>query len=122
MLHVRVGEVLASVETKQAPNSCAAVSPCGKFIACSGTAGLYIRMPCIGYVRVFRVSLVITGFTPDVKIWEVEFSKGGDFQQMSRAMELKGHSATVLSLSFNGDSQRCVYSMGIYVQHDNNDE
>jgi WD40 repeat protein len=75
------GEVLATVETKQTPNSCAAVSPCGKFIACSG-------------------------FTPDVKIWEVEFSKGGDFHQVSRAMELKGHSAAVVSLSFNGDSQR----------------
>jgi WD40 repeat protein len=75
------GEVLATVETKQTPNSCAIVSPCGKFIACSG-------------------------FTPDVKIWEVEFSKGGDFHQVSRAMELKGHSAAVVSLSFNGDSQR----------------
>jgi WD40 repeat protein len=75
------GEVLATVETKQTPNSCAVVSPCGKFIACSG-------------------------FTPDVKIWEVEFSKGGDFHQVSRAMELKGHSAAVVSLSFNGDSQR----------------
>jgi WD40 repeat protein len=75
------GEILATVETKQTPNSYAAVSPCGKFIACSG-------------------------FTPDVKIWEVEFSKGGDFHQVSRAMELKGHSASVLSLGFNGDSQR----------------
>ena len=41
-------------------------------------------------------------------------------------MELKGHSAAVLSLSFNGDSQRLFYehcSMGIiYVQRDNNDE
>ena len=32
------GVVLASVETHQAPNSCAAVSPCGKFIACAGTS------------------------------------------------------------------------------------
>ena len=79
------------------------------------------------------------GFTPDVKIWEVEFSKAGDYQQVrtcvhlhcgcstmsvllwvstvemvdmryllqvSRAMELKGHDASVLSLGFNGDSHR----------------
>ena len=33
---VSAGEVLATVETKQSPNSAAGVSPCGKFIACSG--------------------------------------------------------------------------------------
>lgn len=36
------GEVLASVETHQAPNSCAAVSPCGKFIACGGMYGVWV--------------------------------------------------------------------------------
>ena len=56
--------------------------------------------------------MLIAGFTPDVKIWEVEFSKGGDFQQVSRAMELMGHSAAVLSLSFSGDSQRWVCECG----------
>ena len=30
------GDVLASVQTKQAPNTCAAVSTCGRFIACAG--------------------------------------------------------------------------------------
>lgn len=93
------GEILETVETKQAPNSCAAVSPCGKFITCSGRAYNYERKNLISLA-------LIVGFTPDVKIWEVEFSKSGDFQQVSRAMELKGHSAGVLSLSFNGDSHR----------------
>lgn len=55
------------------------------------------------------VLLIMTGFTPDVKIWEVEFGKDGYFQHVSRAMELKGHSAAALSLSFSGDSLRCVY-------------
>ena len=39
LLNLCAGDVLATVETKQAPNSCAAVSPCGKFIACSGEEG-----------------------------------------------------------------------------------
>ena len=26
--------------------------------------------------------LVCTGFTPDVKLWEVEYSKAGEFQQV----------------------------------------
>ena len=45
------------MDTHQAPNSSAAVSPCGKLVACAG-------------------------FTPDVKLWEVEFAKSGDFQQV----------------------------------------
>lgn len=31
------GELLTSVQTHQAPNTCAVVSPCGKFIGCAGT-------------------------------------------------------------------------------------
>eukprot|EP00731_Ephydatia_muelleri_P023093 Em0015g676a len=75
------GEVLATVETHQTPNTCAVVSHCGSFVACAG-------------------------FTPDVKIWEVEFAKGGEFLKVSSAMQLKGHQASVLSVSFSSDSQR----------------
>lgn len=46
------------------------------------------------------------GFTPDVKVWEVCFSKGGDFQEVTRAFELKGHKAGVCSFSFSNDSRR----------------
>ena len=31
------GELLTSVQTHQAPNTCAVVSPCGRFVACAGT-------------------------------------------------------------------------------------
>ena len=47
-----------------------------------------------------------TGFTPDVKVWEVSFSKSDKFEDVKRAFELKGHSAGVDSCSFNNDSTR----------------
>ena len=49
-------------------NAHGAVSPCGRYVASCG-------------------------FTPDVKVWEVQFSKSGDFVGVNRAFELKGHSA-----------------------------
>ncbi|XP_064834622.1 transducin beta-like protein 2 [Oncorhynchus masou masou] len=75
------GEVLASIITNQMTNSYAAISPCGRFVASCG-------------------------FTPDVKVWEVCFGKGGDFKEVSRAFDLKGHSAGVHSFAFSNDSRR----------------
>ncbi|NXP29085.1 TBL2 protein, partial [Scytalopus superciliaris] len=75
------GEVLASINTNQMNNSYAAVSPCGRFVASCG-------------------------FTPDVKVWEVCFGKNGEFREVTRAFELKGHTAGVLSFSFSNDSRR----------------
>uniref|UniRef100_A0A8C3SFC8 Transducin beta like 2 n=2 Tax=Chelydra serpentina TaxID=8475 RepID=A0A8C3SFC8_CHESE len=77
------GEVLANINTNQMNNAFAAVSPCGRFVASCG-------------------------FTPDVKIWEVCFGKGGDFQEVTRAFELKGHTAGMYSFSFSNDSRRMV--------------
>uniref|UniRef100_A0A8C9ENV5 Transducin beta like 2 n=1 Tax=Pavo cristatus TaxID=9049 RepID=A0A8C9ENV5_PAVCR len=75
------GEVLASINTNQMNNAYAAVSPCGRFVASCG-------------------------FTPDVKVWEVCFGKSGDFREVTRAFELKGHTAGVYSFSFSNDSRR----------------
>ncbi|XP_072793381.1 transducin beta-like protein 2 isoform X1 [Taeniopygia guttata] len=75
------GEVLASINTNQMNNAYATVSPCGRFVASCG-------------------------FTPDVKVWEVYFSKNGDFRVVTRAFELKGHTAGVQSFSFSNDSRR----------------
>lgn len=47
------------------------------------------------------------GFTPDVKVWEVCFGKTGDFREVTRAFELKGHSAGVHAFAFSNDSHRC---------------
>ncbi|XP_069470891.1 transducin beta-like protein 2 [Ambystoma mexicanum] len=75
------GEVLSNINTNQMTNAYAAVSPCGRFVASCG-------------------------FTPDVKVWEVCFNKSGDFQEVARAFDLKGHSAGVSSFSFSNDSRR----------------
>ncbi|XP_074528514.1 transducin beta-like protein 2 [Halichoeres trimaculatus] len=77
------GEILASINTNQMTNSYAAISPCGRFVASCG-------------------------FTPDVKVWEVCFGKGGEFKEVARAFDLKGHSAGVHSFAFSNDSHRMV--------------
>ncbi|XP_061755013.1 transducin beta-like protein 2 [Nerophis ophidion] len=77
------GELLASINTNQMTNSYAAVSPCGRFVASCG-------------------------FTPDVKVWEVCFGKTGEFKEVARAFELKGHSAGVHAFAFSNDSQRML--------------
>ncbi|XP_035135941.1 transducin beta-like protein 2 isoform X2 [Callithrix jacchus] len=75
------GQVLSTINTNQMNNTHAAVSPCGRFVASCG-------------------------FTPDVKVWEVCFGKKGEFQEVVRAFELKGHSAAVHSFAFSNDSRR----------------
>uniref|UniRef100_A0A2C9KI42 Uncharacterized protein n=1 Tax=Biomphalaria glabrata TaxID=6526 RepID=A0A2C9KI42_BIOGL len=75
------GDVLATIDTHQMSNSCGKVSPCGRFVASSG-------------------------FTPDVKVWEVLFDKTGTFKEVKRAFELKGHSAAVYTFDFNMDARR----------------
>lgn len=75
------GEVLATLNTNQVTNAYAAVSPCGRFVASCG-------------------------FTPDVKVWEVCFGKGGEFREVIRAFDLKGHSAGVHAFTFSNDSHR----------------
>ncbi|XP_072514862.1 transducin beta-like protein 2 [Salminus brasiliensis] len=77
------GEILASINTNQMTNSYTAVSPCGRFVASCG-------------------------FTPDVKVWEVCFAKTGEFKEVTRAFDLKGHSAGVHSFDFSNDSRRMV--------------
>ena len=76
----------------------------------------------------------LAGFTSGVKLWEVEFTKSGEFQkvryesfplvanlllastalQVSKAMDLNGHNASVLALSYSGDSHR--YSVLCYTE------
>lgn len=48
------------------------------------------------------------GFTPDVKVWEVCFAKTGEFKEVTRAFDLKGHSAGVYSFDFSNDSRRSL--------------
>ncbi|XP_052024061.1 transducin beta-like protein 2 [Apodemus sylvaticus] len=75
------GQVLSTINTNQMNNSHAVISPCSRFVGSCG-------------------------FTPDVKVWEVCFGKKGEFQEVLRAFELKGHSASVHSFAFSNDSRR----------------
>lgn len=75
------GHVLSTINTNQMNNTHAAISPCSRFVASCG-------------------------FTPDVKVWEVCFGKKGEFQEVVRAFELKGHSAAVHFFAFSNDSRR----------------
>ncbi|KAI0209773.1 Transducin beta-like protein 2 [Lamellibrachia satsuma] len=75
------GEILDTIDTHQINNTYGAVSPCGRFVASSG-------------------------FTPDVKVWEVCFDKSGSFKEIVRAFELTGHSAGIYHFDFSADSHR----------------
>merc|ERR1712142_106395 len=75
------GDVLDRIDTVHNLTYCCKVSPCGRFVATSG-------------------------FTPDVKVWEVKFSRSGEFEKVSRAFDLTGHSSGVYSFSFSADSGR----------------
>ena len=61
---------------------------------------------CFNEDTVYEYLFIFSGFTPDVKVWEVCFNKNNTFHEVRRAFELKGHSAGVYSFSFNNDSTR----------------
>jgi len=75
------GSLLARLDTVQMTTYYASISPCGKFVAACG-------------------------FTPDVKVWSVKFSKGGGFEKVARAFELTGHTSGVYHLAWRNDSAR----------------
>jgi len=75
------GDVLERINTNHNLTYCCKVSPCGRFVATSG-------------------------FTSDVKIWEVKFSRSGDFEKVQRAFDLPGHRSGVYSFAFSADSGR----------------
>ncbi|XP_074120192.1 transducin beta-like protein 2 isoform X1 [Sminthopsis crassicaudata] len=75
------GEVLSIINTNQMNNTYAVISPCSRFVGSCG-------------------------FTPDAKVWEICFSKSGQFREVARAFELKGHTAGIHFLAFSSDSCR----------------
>ncbi|XP_053997904.1 transducin beta-like protein 2 [Hylaeus anthracinus] len=73
------GQILATIELYLGSIYRARVSPCGRFVGASG-------------------------FTPDVNIFEVVFTKSGDFKQVAKAFDLAGHSSGILDFNFSADS------------------
>ncbi|ESO98166.1 hypothetical protein LOTGIDRAFT_239070 [Lottia gigantea] len=75
------GEPIDTLDTLLFQNYYGTISPCGRFFG-------------------------VSGFTSDVKVWEVIFDKGGSFKESKRAYELKGHNSGVNCFSFSNDSCR----------------
>jgi len=70
--------LLATVNTNQMQNHMAVVSPDSKFVG-------------------------VAAFTSDVRLWEVKYNKSGQFDQVHRALELKGHKRGINYLGFSKD-------------------
>jgi len=75
------GEILDKIDTVHNLTYCCQVSPCGRFVATSG-------------------------FTSDVKFWEVKFTRSGDFDKVTRAFHLSGHTSGVYNFSFSADCSK----------------
>ena len=56
------------------------------------------------WVIILRMAII--GFAPDMKVWEVVFSKTGEYHSTSRAFELRGHTSGILDFNFSCDSSR----------------
>lgn len=75
------GEVIQKLDSCLMQTYCAGISPNAKFVAASG-------------------------FTPDVKVWEVKATKSGEIDKIKRAFELTGHRSGIWGFAFNADSSR----------------
>lgn len=73
------GQQLTRLDTYLMTTHTAKISPCGRFV-------------------------VATGFSPDVKVMEVCFTKNGEFKQVTKAYELTGHSSGVYDVAFDVDT------------------
>ena len=47
------------------------------------------------FILSFNRFVATSGFTPDVKVWEVKFSRSGDFEKAARAFDLTGVSSCI---------------------------
>lgn len=100
------GNLLASVITNQMETYSAKISPDGRFVATSGSFSLS-NLPCP--FRFFKSSLISSvGFTPEVRVWEVVFSRSGEFEKVNRAFELGGHTSGIYSFDYSPDSGQMV--------------
>lgn len=48
--------------------------------------------------------IIHSGFTPDVNVWEVVFSKSGEFKTVAKAFDLAGHTSGVHDFGFSADT------------------
>ena len=98
------GQIMHSFTTNQMVTYCAKISPCAKLLAVSGTQHFYE----FGKNLFNKIIGICAGFTPDVKVMEVVYSKAGEFEKVTRAFELSGHTSGIWSFDFSPDSSRMV--------------
>ena len=78
------GNILERLDSFLVANYSVKISPCGRYVAASG-------------------------FAPDVKLWEVKFSKNGNnYEKAVRAFELTGHNSGVWDFAFDHDASHLV--------------
>lgn len=73
------GQQLERLDTYLMSTHAAKISPCGRFV-------------------------VATGFSPDIKVMEVVFTKSGEFKQVTKAFELTGHNSGIYDVAFDVDT------------------
>lgn len=101
------GQILTNVELHLGDTYRARVSPCGRFIGVSGNNLTHFIDYKILQTYVNNISkLSCLGFTPDVNIFEVVFTKSGDFKQVTKAFDLTGHLSGINDFNFSADSSR----------------
>jgi len=74
----------------------------------SSTYSIFFIIAVITILLLLLLYILFLGFTPDAKVWEVMFDKGRNFTGVKRAFDLKGHTASILSLAISADSSKMV--------------
>ncbi|KAL5277583.1 TBL2 family protein [Megaselia abdita] len=77
------GNILEKIDTCLMNNYSAKLSPCGRFIA-------------------------VCGFSPDCKVYEVKFSRTGEYQKTVKVFDLCGHNSGIYDVAFDQDSSHVV--------------
>lgn len=107
------GQKLAQIDTCLMSTTCAKISPCGRFIVASGKEAcfalffnwLLVHKDQRVYFYLLNVYFLhYLGFSPDAMVWEVLFSKSGEFQEVKRVFELSGHSSGISDVAFDVDT------------------
>lgn len=50
------------------------------------------------------MKFLFSGFSPDVKVWEVKFAKTGEYQKTVNVFNLSGHNSGIYDLAFDKDT------------------
>lgn len=89
---------LVTLDTCLGNNYAAKVSFCGRFVAACGG-----DLWCLNSEQLWTNDFGSVGFSPDAKVWEVQF-KAGKYVTTKNVFNLSGHSSGIYDLAFDQDS------------------